>query len=727
MAHRQLSSLLCRVRRPLVSCGPLHHRPFRQPLDSSLLQHRIADDPCFYKIGKQFFSATSKPSQRQTGGKATDSPEKVASSQKQSSGKSVPLTAAKASLDHPESSVSSGKSFSSNLLVVGACSALVVGLLSFYWDSIKLLYVGEKKKDPEVLFEEANPINSQDVSFPTSKNSEAREEIGALNELKQPHVEQNQESSNEGFELDRKEAQDGETENADYSKTYSASPLPTKTELESSESVSPANDSHVDKQLSAEPSREHKTSEPQLKDDVSHMNGQMPAESLLPANLSTDSKSNQLSVTSEKDDEVLSSSYKQSESLPEVLANDKEPEPLQAPSNGTMRRPSLFEAYHLANLDGNSISMQEKELVAENEEEMNSHGHEGREKFLKVKGGDVVDRVPTESVHNAFELLEIVHAAEQRQAELDAHFYGEVQKRLKQQFQQEVKDAQAKELMYAEEANRLAKEIELEKEKAAVALELEQNKARERLHRELKHKEEETDLKLKKAELFSKTQIAAAVAEEKLSYLKDVKDAKGEIEALYMAFFTQSEDVRQSHTVHKLAVGTFALEDAMKRGTPVEKEVALICSSYGGAGSDPLLDAVISSIPEQVIKKGTMTPSQLQQKFETMKGGVLELSMIPATGGGLLSHAAAKMVSILKVKENGQYSDGMDAVVSQVQRCLTDGKLADAAELLEKGVHGTEAEVFVADWIKCARDRAVMEQILLLVQAHATAIVSSLA
>lgn len=102
----------------------------------------------------------------------------------------------------------------------------------------------------------------------------------------------------------------------------------------------------------------------------------------------------------------------------------------------------------------------------------------------------------------------------------------------------------------------MLKEIEFEKQRAVAVLELEQEKARESLHKEIKHKvrfqnsystvilklnkikteivnwcwqEEETDLKLKKAELLSKTQIAAAVAEEKLSYLKDVKDVKQEV------------------------------------------------------------------------------------------------------------------------------------------------------------------------------------------------------
>ena len=81
----------------------------------------------------------------------------------------------------------------------------------------------------------------------------------------------------------------------------------------------------------------------------------------------------------------------------------------------------------------------------------------------------------------------------------------------------------------------------------------------------------------------------------------------------------------------------------------------------------------------------------------------------------------------MQIKEKGKYSDGIDSIVSQVQRCLSDGNLVDAADLIEKSVKGTEAEKLVADWVKQARERAVMEQVLLLLQAHATAVASSLA
>ena len=80
----------------------------------------------------------------------------------------------------------------------------------------------------------------------------------------------------------------------------------------------------------------------------------------------------------------------------------------------------------------------------------------------------------------------------------------------------------------------------------------------------------------------------------------------------------------------------------------------------------------------------------------------------------------------MQIKEEGKYPDGIDSILSQVQRYLSDGKLVDAADLIEKNVKGTEAEILVADWVKQARNRAVMEQVLLLLQAHATAVASSL-
>lgn len=709
-----------RIRRPLVFRAPLPHRTLQ--LSLGVLQHN-AEDCCFNKLGNRFFSGSS--SHKRAGGKVTSAPEKVVSSQAQNSGSSrTPLGAGNVLQDEAKGSKPSEGSSSNQFLIVGACSVLVLGLYTFFpWDLIKSYYVGERK-DPDILVEDLKETNSKGTELPSEETKEAEEKKSILKELEHPPVVQNHESADVVFEPP-KAAHDGEEGHTQASSNGSADQ--DEADSVSIQKVSPAD--YVREKISNVMPEEHKTPEVGLKDEVSkpigHLKEDLPKHGLLRPNLSDEFKANQSLTTTDRTVEVVPMSHKQKESLAKDVENDEDHFFMQKPSISATKRPSLLEAYYLG--ESSIKNMQENRQDIETKDDVGSHRHEGSDKVGNIKGEDMVNKLHIEGVQNVFDLLDVVHAAELRQAELDAQLYTEAQKRLKQALQQELKDAQAKELMYAEEASRLAKEIELEKEKAAAALELEQEMAREKLLEELRHKEEEANLKLKKAELLSKSEIAAAVAEEKLSYLKDVRDVKQELEALYMVLSTQSKEFHQSHTIHKLAVGTFALEEAMKRGAPVEKEVSLIRSSYRDTGLDPLLDAVISSLPQQAVKKGTLTPSQLQQKFERLKNGVLELSLIPSTGGGFITHAAAKLVSALKVKESGHYSDGVAAVVSQVQRCLADGKLADAAELLEKGVRGTEAEVLVADWVQNARERAIMEQMLLLLQAHATAAASSLA
>ncbi|XP_056851449.1 MICOS complex subunit MIC60, mitochondrial-like [Raphanus sativus] len=52
------------------------------------------------------------------------------------------------------------------------------------------------------------------------------------------------------------------------------------------------------------------------------------------------------------------------------------------------------------------------------------------------------------------------------------------------------------------------------------------------------------------------------------------------IKALCMAaFYARSEEARQSHSVHKLALGALALEDTLSKGLPIQKEIDII-STY---------------------------------------------------------------------------------------------------------------------------------------------------
>lgn len=322
--------------------------------------------------------------------------------------------------------------------------------------------------------------------------------------------------------------------------------------------------------------------------------------------------------------------------------------------------------------------------------------------------------------------IEAIHAAEQRQADLDAHIYADYKQKLKEKYEKELKDARARELMYAEEADSLEKELNKEREKAAAAIKSLHEKAEERMKSELRLKEEETGMKLKKAQLLAKAETTAAIAKEKSSFLNDMADANLQINAMRMAFYARSEEARQSHSLHKLALGTFALEDALMKGAPFDKEIAVLHASMEGSDKDVLLDVALASLPPETLTHGTKTEAQLHQKFESLKGTLRELALIPAGGGGLLTHALAHFASAMKVKEDGLHSEGIESVIAHAEQFMAEGKLIEAADALEKGAQGSKAESLAAEWARQARNRAVTEQALSLLRAYAIAIASTL-
>ncbi|XP_049390867.1 MICOS complex subunit MIC60 isoform X2 [Solanum stenotomum] len=320
------------------------------------------------------------------------------------------------------------------------------------------------------------------------------------------------------------------------------------------------------------------------------------------------------------------------------------------------------------------------------------------------------------------DVLQVIHEAESRQAELDARLFAEEKKYMKERYEKELKDARARELMYAEQEALLDKELKKERAKAIAALKSLKEKLEEEHKTELEEKEAEAELKLKKAQELGKAQLDAAIASEKASQIEKMAEANLHINALCMAFYARSEEVRQTHSVHKLALGVLALEDALSRGLPIQKEIEVLHASLEGIDNNSLLDLVLSSLPEETQRYGADTVLQLNHKFDTLKGTLRHFSLIPPGGGGILTHSLASVASWLKVREAGQSGDGIESLINKVESFLAQGKLSEAADALEKGLKDTHAAAVVDDWVKRARNRAITEQALTLLQSYATTI-----
>ncbi|KAJ4967600.1 hypothetical protein NE237_019449 [Protea cynaroides] len=319
------------------------------------------------------------------------------------------------------------------------------------------------------------------------------------------------------------------------------------------------------------------------------------------------------------------------------------------------------------------------------------------------------------------DFLQAIHAAEKRQADLDARVFIEEKRMLKEKYEKELKDARARELMYAEEAAMLDKELNKERSKNQANIMSLQEQAEQKLKMELEQKENEAELQLKKVQELAKAELAAAIASEKASQIEKMAEANLDINALCMAFYARSEEARQTHSVHRLALGALALEDALAKGLPIQTEINVLHAYLEGIDRDSLLGLVLSSLPEETMKSGADTQLQLNEKFDALKGLLRHYSLLPPGGGGILAHSLAHVASWLKVKED-QSGDGIESVITRVESFLAEGKLAEAAEALEQGVRGSQAEELVGDWVRRTRDRAVTEQALSLLQSYATSL-----
>ncbi|XP_028243814.1 MICOS complex subunit MIC60-like isoform X3 [Glycine soja] len=337
------------------------------------------------------------------------------------------------------------------------------------------------------------------------------------------------------------------------------------------------------------------------------------------------------------------------------------------------QQPTLLEEYHLRNKSERSPAT----YISSHDFTENSHFPEGKE-ALNGAMEELKDGYISENGKLVLDFLQAIHAAEKRQADLDAHAFNEEKKVLKEKYEKKLKDAAARELMLAEEAAMLDRELKRERAKASLAIKSLQEKMEEKLKTELEQK----------------------------------------INALCMAFYARSEEARQSHATQNFALRALALEDALSKGLPIETEIASLQSYLGGIDKDSVLDLVLASLPEETRSNGTDTQLQLKQKFDALKGSVRHFSFFPPGGGGMLAHSLAHVASWLKVREDNQSGDGIESVINKVEVYLAEGKLAEAAACLEESVRGTQAAEIVAGWVRQARNRAISEQAVLLLQSY---------
>jgi len=259
--------------------------------------------------------------------------------------------------------------------------------------------------------------------------------------------------------------------------------------------------------------------------------------------------------------------------------------------------------------------------------------------------------------------------------------------------------------------------------------------------------EELKELEVRQATKRANLAAANAAEAERKERLAALDEVRAQLGALAAAHEARASQQAVAHASHTAALGILGVGAALDAGAPLAPSLALIARGAGSAAGTPggeVVDVAVRAIPAAAVSRGVATEQELGARFRSMKTAVLQMSALPLTAveqagagrGGVLAHAAARFAAWLKVDESGVVralgseaavsQGGIDAAVAAAEAEVAAGRLAKAADILKAATQGTAASAAVSAWCEEARARAVADQSVKMLRAHATTLAASL-
>ena len=237
--------------------------------------------------------------------------------------------------------------------------------------------------------------------------------------------------------------------------------------------------------------------------------------------------------------------------------------------------------------------------------------------------------------------------------------------------------------------------------------------------------------------------IAECLVRERVARAEALDEVRVKLNGLKEAYDVNGAALRKSHDSVKLSLAVSALQSRVSNGEPFHEEldavVAVVGSNAAMGVDDPgraLVHAVVGSIPESVARSGVPTAGSLRERLSGVRRAARRLSLVPETGGGIVTYLVAYLASWLRMSESTSMSvtssvtssgGGVEAAVASARANVAAGSLAAAAAALEEGTAGTAAGQAVAGWVADARERQRLEMAVSVLRSHAAAAAASLA
>lgn len=231
-------------------------------------------------------------------------------------------------------------------------------------------------------------------------------------------------------------------------------------------------------------------------------------------------------------------------------------------------------------------------------------------------------------------------------------------------------------------------------------------------------KQQEADLRAELAEEMNHNLavLRESHVQQMLKLQADLSQIRAEVAAFHAAADAVSSSKVKSVTLHRHSAAVLSLENALKTSAPVGAELALVRAS---SDEDPLVVALIDSIPAAVGKAGAPTVPELKARFGVVRSEIRKLALqpegLPAVVGAAVGSGLAKLYWAPSGPVQG---DGVEEILSRAAHALDHGRLPDALKEL-KDIQDAGMRGLMADWLQLAKHRLVADQAAMALRSNA--------
>eukprot|EP00656_Telonema_subtile_P008898 TRINITY_DN14160_c0_g1_i1.p1 TRINITY_DN14160_c0_g1~~TRINITY_DN14160_c0_g1_i1.p1 ORF type:complete len:555 (-),score=212.19 TRINITY_DN14160_c0_g1_i1:74-1738(-) len=212
---------------------------------------------------------------------------------------------------------------------------------------------------------------------------------------------------------------------------------------------------------------------------------------------------------------------------------------------------------------------------------------------------------------------------------------------------------------------------------------------------------------------IARAQLMLEVGEAAKERTEQLHELQSKVQALEQVMLDDSAYKRRCHQAHQLSRAVLAISLCLEEARPFTSELAALQAL---AEHEPVIAAVVSSLPEEAAQRGASTRLQLRESLAEVSSEACRAALMPEDGG-LLWFGFTWAINKAKIKEKGQVAgDTVDAMLTRVEDHLEQGNL-HAAVAQCGALNGMAAQV-MKEWQTKATERLMVEQALELARAH---------